>query len=90
MSISFFLLAAVAASPEAATSPEGADKPICKRMQMTASRMGSSRKVCMTQAQWDERTRAINHAAGEVKISGPNRTTHGITGEGLPPPPGGN
>lgn len=82
MSISLFLLAAVAATPEAAVPDAEADKPVCKRMQMTTSRMGSTRKICMTQAQWDERTRLINKAAGNVKVSGPSRTTGGVTGEG--------
>lgn len=83
MTISFLLLAAAAAASPEAQSP---DETICKRTQLTTSRMGSSRKVCMTRAEWAERTRRINEAAGEVKISGPNRTTHGVSGEGMGAP----
>ena len=86
MSISFFLLAAAAAAAPEGNSP---DETICKRTQLTTSRMGSAQKVCLTRAQWDARTRAINDAAGEVKISGPNRMTHGVSGEGLPAAPKG-
>ncbi|MFN3388886.1 MAG: hypothetical protein ACK40O_08125 [Allosphingosinicella sp.] len=86
MTISFLLLAAAAAAAPEAKSP---DETICKRTQLTTTRMGSAQKVCMTRAEWDERTRRINHAAGEVKISGPNRTNATTHGSGLPPPPGG-
>lgn len=86
MTLSFLLLAAAAAAaPDGAKSP---DEMICKRTYLTTSRMGSSQKVCMTRAQWAERQRLSNKAAGNVKVSGPNRTNGGVSGEGLPNPPG--
>lgn len=86
MTLSFLLLAAAAAgAPDGARSP---NETVCKRTYLTTSRMGSSQKVCMTRAEWAERKRLSDKAAGDVKVSGSNRTNGGVSGEGLPTPPG--
>lgn len=94
-------LAAVTASPDApagnAESPAASksakgdkDKVICRRRQMTATRMGSAQPICMTKAAWEEARKISNKAAGTVSAhNGTNRTSEGISGMGLPPVPGG-
>jgi hypothetical protein len=48
--------AATQASPAVGTSTAELDKVTCRRIEQTGSRLGS-KKVCMTKAQWQERTR---------------------------------
>ena len=51
------ILLAMAPAPQAASHPpKDPDKIICRRENTTGSRL-SSKKICMTRAEWDERQR---------------------------------
>jgi hypothetical protein len=50
------LLLALAAAPQTAAKPATPEKPVCKRIEKTGSRLGS-KKICLTRAEWEERTR---------------------------------
>ena len=48
--------AATQAAPPTSTAAAVPEKMICRRIDQTGSRLGT-KKVCMTRAQWEERTR---------------------------------
>jgi hypothetical protein len=57
MLLSLIMLAQVSAQPLAATPPPlDPNKVICRTIDRTGSRLARDR-ICMTRAQWDERTR---------------------------------
>jgi hypothetical protein len=51
------ILLALAPAPQAATPPQAPrEKLVCRKQDTTGSRL-ASQKICMTKAQWEERTR---------------------------------
>ena len=66
--LAFVAAATVAGNPSsqaAAEKPAAEEKKICKRVEMTGTRVGGKR-VCATQAQWDAMQREAQEAMQSV------------------------
>jgi len=71
-------LAPIAITPAAATvAQEDAARDqevVCRRGQLTTSRMGTSTRVCRTRAEWRAMNRQAQRVAGDESHSGTTRT----------------
>ena len=70
-----FSTAALAETKSSKTDGEGANKKICKSIEITGSRLNKKR-VCMTALQWDEERRATRDS-----IEGAQRNSNTLQGE---------
>jgi len=64
---------ALAYASQASAPAQGkrkADQMICEKIEVTGSRL-AVRRVCMTQAEWDERRRDDRSATEKIQILGP-------------------
>jgi len=60
---------AKSATATARPAPGDLDKPICKSVAMTASRLGGKR-MCMSKPQWDEQSRAARENVENLPTRG--------------------
>lgn len=62
------------AQPSAASTPiaPASDRPVCRKEQETGSLLGG-RKICRTQAQWNQLTRDAQDTVNAVTVAGNHR-----------------